>query len=88
MCYNRSMSDDNQEVDGFGVDGPPFVKGIVPGTMSGAEMLAYWEESGCFEVWAEQYKDIGPGKKYADSTEYVNARRGQATEERSRRHHG
>ena len=59
------------------IDGPPFVKGIIPGTMSGAEMLAYWKESGCFEVWAEQYKDIGPGKKYADSTEYVIAIRKQ-----------
>ena len=56
----------------------PFVKGIVPGSMSGAEMLAYWKESGCFEVWADQYKDIGPDKKYADSTEYVNAMREQA----------
>jgi len=46
--------------------------------MSGAEMLAYWQESGCFEVWAEQYKDIGPGKKYADSTEYVQAMRARA----------
>ena len=53
----------------------PFVKGIVPGTMSGAEMLACWEENGCFEVWAEQYKDIGPGKKYADSTKYVQQQR-------------
>ena len=40
----------------------PFVKGIVPGSMSGAEMLAYWEENGVFDLWAEQYKDIGPGK--------------------------
>jgi len=56
----------------------PFVKGIVPGTMSGAEMLAYWEESGIFEVWADQYQDIGPGKKYADSTEYVQAMRAKA----------
>lgn len=60
----------------------PFVKGITPGTMSGAEMLADWEENGCFEVWAEQYKDIGPGRKYADSTEYVQAMREQ-TEKRS-----
>lgn len=55
----------------------PFVKGIVPGSMSGAEMLAYWEENGVFDLWAEQYKDIGPGKKYADSTEYLQAMRAQ-----------
>ena len=56
-------------------EGYPFVKGSVPAAMSGAEAIAYWKEHGCFEVWAEQYKDIGPGKKYADSTEYVQAMR-------------
>ena len=66
----------------------PFVKGIVPGTMSGAEMLADWEANGCFDVWAEQYKNIGPGKKYADSTEYVNAWRERIAEEAFQRHHG
>ena len=50
----------------------------MPGSLSGAEMLADWQEAGCFEVWAEQYEDIGPGKKYADSTEYVNAMRARA----------
>ncbi|MGI4788240.1 MAG: hypothetical protein ACRYFS_05260 [Janthinobacterium lividum] len=53
----------------------PFVLGSVSKSKSGAEMLADWEEQGCFEIWAEQYKDIGPGKKYADSTEYVQAMR-------------
>lgn len=60
----------------------PFAEGVVPGAMSGAEMLADWEENGCFDIWAEQYKDIGPGKKYTDSTEYVNAMR-ERTENRS-----
>ena len=23
--------------------------------MNSAEMLMYWEETGCFQVWAEQY---------------------------------
>ncbi len=59
-------------------EGYPFVKGSVPTAMSGAEAIAYWKEHGCFEVWAEQYKDIGPGKKYADSTEYVQAMRARA----------
>ncbi len=57
------------------IEDDPFLKDIVPGTMSGAEAIAYWKEHGCFEVWAEQYKDIGPDKKYADSTEYVQAMR-------------
>lgn len=55
----------------------PFVKGIVPGSMSGAEMLAYWKESGVFDVPWPQHDDIGPGKKYADSTEYVQHLRRQ-----------
>ena len=56
----------------------PFTLGSVSESKSGAEMLADWEEQGCFDIWAEQYKDIGPGKKYADSTEYVQAMREQA----------
>lgn len=75
------MDTETKEAEISEADQYPFVKGIVPGTMSGAEMLAYWEENGCFDVWAEQYKDIGPGKKYADSTEYVQAMREQ-TEKR------
>lgn len=59
------------------IDEPPVVKDVVPGTRSGAEMQAYREKVGAFEVWAEQYQDIGPGKKYADSTEYVQAMREQ-----------
>lgn len=73
----NAMAQELSEADQY-----PFVKDIVPGTMSGAEMLAYWKASGAFEVWAEQYKDIGPGKKYADSTEYVQAMRARA-EDRS-----
>ena len=60
------------------IDGPPFVKGIIPGTMSGAEMLAYWRENGVFDVPWPQFDDIGPGKKYAYSTEYVIAMRKQS----------
>lgn len=59
-------------------EGYPFGKDSVPTAMSGAEVLAQLEKSGAFEVWAEQYKDIGPGKKYADSTEYVQAMRARA----------
>jgi len=78
LCHNQSMDTKIKEAEISETDQYPFVKDIVPGTMSGAEMLAYWQESGCFEVWAEQYKDIGPGKKYADSTEYVQAMRARA----------
>ena len=35
-------------------------------------MLAYWKESGVFDVAWPQYNEIGAGKKYADGTEYVN----------------
>ena len=69
---------ETSETEAIEIEPYPFVKGIVPGSMSGAEMLIYWEEQGCFEVWADQYKDIGPGKKYADSTEYVQAMRTKA----------
>jgi len=75
MCHNQRMDTEIKEAEISETDQYPFAKGVVPGTMSGAEMLADWEENGCFDVWAEQYKDIGPGKKYADSTEYVNAMR-------------
>lgn len=81
MCHNQSMDTQvkqTEEAELLETDQYPFVKDVIPGTMSGAEMLADWEENGCFEVWAEQYKDIGPGKKYADSTEYVNAMRERA----------
>jgi hypothetical protein len=54
---------------------PPFVLAPVSESRNGAETLKIWEDEGCFEVWAEQYKDIGPGKKFADSTEYVQATR-------------
>jgi len=78
MCHNDFMDTMMREAEISEADQYPFVKDVIPGTMSGAEMLADWEENGCFDVWAEQYKDIGPGKKYADSTEYVNAMRERA----------
>ena len=56
----------------------PFAKGIVPGSMSGAEMLAYWEESGVFDVPWPQYDEIGEGKRFKDSTEYVQHNRQKA----------
>lgn len=71
---------DTQTADTEAVEIEPhtLVFGNVSESKSGAEMLADWEAQGCFEVWAEQYKDIGPGKKYADSTEYVQAMRARA----------
>ena len=75
LCHNNGMDTETDKIEISEADQYPFVKGIAPGSMSGAEALAYWQESGCFEVWADQYKDIGPGKKYADSTEYVQAMR-------------
>ncbi len=77
----KTESTDTEAANHFempAIEDDPFLKDIVPGTMSGAEMLARLEKSGAFEVWAEQYKDIGPGKKYADSTEYVQAMRARA----------
>lgn len=71
-------TEDNKRFEMPAIEDDPFLKGIVPGSISGAEMLARLEKSGAFEVWAEQYKDIGPGKKYADSTEYVQAMRARA----------
>lgn len=74
----KTETADTEDANNFKMpepEGYPFVKGSVPAAMSGAEVLAYWKASGAFEVWAEQYKDIGPGKKYADSTEYVQAMR-------------
>ena len=62
-------------VEAVEIEQHPFVMGTVSKSKSGAEMLADWEEQGCFDIWAEQYKNIGPGKKYADSTEYVQAMR-------------
>lgn len=56
----------------------PFVKDIVPGSMSGAEALAYWKANGVFDVPWPQHDDIGPGKRFADSTEYVQAMRARA----------
>ena len=58
-------------------DNYPFVKDITPGRMSNAEVLDYWEKYGVFEPWP-QHEGIGPGKKYADSTKYVQAMRARA----------
>lgn len=55
----------------------PAVQAIVPGSMSGAEMIAYWEREGVFEAFAYLNDLIGPGKQYADSTEYMLAMRRQ-----------
>lgn len=55
----------------------PAVQAIVPGSMSGAEMIAYWEREGVFETFWSQYEDIGPGKRFANSTEYVQHMRRQ-----------
>ena len=68
------------------LDIDPLVKDIVPGTMSGAEMLDLYERAGVFETFAFLNDLIGPGKQYADSTEYLlamreeAARRGRETE--------
>ncbi len=64
------------------LDIDPLVKDIVPGTMSGAEMLEMYERAGVFR----DYPEIGPGRKYANSTDYLlamreeAARRGRETE--------
>ena len=63
-----------EELAIFESDQYPFVKDIVPGRMSRAEVLQYWHENGVFDSWP-QHEEIGTGKKYADSTEYVQALR-------------
>lgn len=78
LCHNNRMDTETKESEIPLTDEYPFVKGIVPGTMSGAEMLAYWKESGVFDVPWPQHDDIGPGKRFADSTEYVQHLRAQA----------
>lgn len=69
------MDTQTADSEAVALESHPFTLGSVSESKSGAEMLADREEQGFFEVWAEQYKDIGPGKKYADSTEYVQAMR-------------
>lgn len=64
----------------FTEDGPPFVKGIAPGTLSGAEMIALWEKMGVFDVWEERKAEIGPGKRFADNLEYARDLRERAQE--------
>lgn len=64
------------------LDTDPFIKDIVPGTMSGAEMLELYERAGVFR----DYPEIDPSRKYANSTDYLlamreeAARRGRGTE--------
>ncbi len=62
------------------LDTDPLIKDIVPGTMSGAEMLELYERAGVFR----DYPEIGPGRKYASSTDYLLAMR----EEGARRERG
>lgn len=78
MCPNGGMDTQAEKIEIAEADQYPFVKGLVPGTMSGAEMLAYWEESGVFDVPFPQYDEIGEGKRFKDSTEYVQHKRQQA----------
>ena len=59
-------------------DEPAFAHILIPGTMSGVEMIEFWEHNGVFNVSWPQYDEIGKGKKYGDSTEYVNAKRALA----------
>ncbi len=68
------------------LDMHPLAADIMPGTMSGAEMLELYERAGVFETFAFLNDLIGPDKQYADSTEYLlamrekAARRGHETE--------
>ena len=62
----------------FTDDGPPFVKGIVPGSLSGAEMIALWERTGVFDAWEDRKDEIGPGKRFADNLEYARDLRERA----------
>ena len=62
----------------FTDDGPPFVKGIAPGTLSGAEIVALWDRNKIFDVWTHRKAQIGPGKPFADSSEYARHIREQA----------
>lgn len=59
------------------LDRDPLLKDIVPGAMSGAEMLDLYERAGVFR----DYPEIGPGRKYADSTEYLLAMREEAAKQ-------
>lgn len=55
-------------------------KVIVPGMISGAERVAYWERKGVFQTFASLNNLIGPGEQYADSTEYKLAMRVEAAQ--------
>ncbi len=59
-------------------DGPPFVRAVTAGAMSGAEMLSYWQESGVFDVPWPQFDEIGEGRRFPDSSEYARHLREQA----------
>ncbi len=77
----KTETPDTEEIKPFempAIEDDPFLKGIVPGTMSGPEMLAFWKANGVFDVPWPQHDDIGPGKRFADSTEYVQAMRARA----------
>lgn len=78
LCHNQGMDTKIKEAEISEADQYPFVKDIIPGTMSGAEMLAYWQESGVFDVPWPQHDQIGEGKRFKDSTEYVQHLRQQA----------
>lgn len=55
-----------------------FVEGIIPGTMSGAEMIDFYKREGVFDTFAYLNDLIGPDKKYANSTDYLHAMREEA----------
>ncbi len=74
MDIRKDDKTEASEAEATEIEQYPFVKDIVPGRMSRAEILAYWEKNGVFEPWP-QHEEIGSGKKYADSTEYVQALR-------------
>jgi hypothetical protein len=78
MCHNPGMDTQVEQAEVSEADRYPFVKGIVPGTMSGAEVLAYWKENGVFDVPWPQHEGIGEGERFKDSTEYVQHLRRQA----------
>lgn len=61
-------------------DALPFLSNLSQKTMTGAELIAYWEREGVFDAFKERAAQIGPGKQFADSTEYVQHLREQSAE--------
>lgn len=57
---------------------PIFLRGLPAQALSGAEIIALWERDGIFDAFAERATHIGPGKRFADSTEYVQYLREQS----------